>query len=86
MYTETLSDGRVKYGMYYSDPLTGKRRKVTETYDKDSRNNRLHAHESLSERVRQLEHPQEYTDANLTLKTLSERYLRYQRDNVKMST
>lgn len=86
MFVEHLADGRVKYGMYYHDPLTGKKRKTTVTYDKDSRNNRLHAHESLSERVRQLEHPQEYTDDNLTLKTLSERYLRYQRDNVKLST
>ena len=86
MYAEQLPDGRVKYGSYYKDPLTGKKRKVTITYDKDSRTNRIHAQETLSERVRALEHPQEYTDANLTLKTLSERYLRYQRDNVKMST
>ena len=86
MYTEQLPDGRVKYGSYYKDPLTGKKRKVTITYDKDSRTNRIHAQETLSERVRALEHPQEYTDTNLTLKTLSERYLRYQRDNVKLST
>lgn len=86
MYTEHLPDGRVKYGMYYRDYLTGKRRKITVTYDKDNRTNRIMANETLSNRARALENPPEYTNAALTLKTLSERYLRYQQDNVKKST
>ena len=86
MYTEHLPDGRVKYGMYYRDYLTGKRRKATVTYEKDTRTNRIAANETLSERVRKLENPEAYTNTALTLKTLSERYLAYQKENVKMAT
>ena len=38
MFVEHLSDGRVKYGMYYEYYLTGKKRRATITYDKDTKN------------------------------------------------
>lgn len=85
MFVEHLPDGRVKYGMYYEYYLTGKRRRVTLTYNKDTKANRRIAEDTLRERIRAI-NSQDNTVDGLTLKALTDAYLRAQKTTVKAST
>ena len=43
MWAETTKDGKVKFREQYKDPLTGKYKKVSVTYDKNTNQTRRRA-------------------------------------------
>lgn len=85
MFVEHLADGRVKYGMYYEYYLTGKKRRATITYDKDTKNNRRMAEHELEDRIARINKPAPIGD-KITLSELCRLYLAYQKTAVKLST
>ena len=85
MYVEHLPDGRIKYGMYYRDWMTGKKKRVTVVYSKDTRTNRLAAQDTLTDRIRKLT-AEATPPKDMTLAELTRRYLEYQKSTVKLST
>ena len=47
MWAETTKDGKVKFREQYKDPLTGKYKKVSVTYDKNTNQTRRRAQIAL---------------------------------------
>ena len=85
MFAEILKDGRIKYGMYYTHYLTGSRKKVTVTFEKDTKANRRIAEDELQKKIEEIncvERPQN----GYTIKELSRLYLSDLKGKVKTST
>lgn len=51
MWSETTKDGKVKFREQYKDPLTGKYKKVSVTYDKNTNQTRRRAQISLEQKI-----------------------------------
>lgn len=85
IFVENQADGRIKYIKYYEDYFTGKNRRVTVTFDRDTKQNRRIAEDTLDARISKVNRKPDSFDT-LTLKELSARYMRYQRGRVKVST
>ena len=78
MYTEALKNGKVRYGLYYTDDL-GIGKRVTVTMPKDSPANRREAEKILNEKIRK---PSE----NIRLRDLADLYLEGNRPFIKETT
>lgn len=51
MWAETTKDGKVKFREQYKDPLTGKYKKVSVTYDKNTNQTRRKAQIALEQKI-----------------------------------
>lgn len=85
MYIEHLKDGRVKFGQYYEDYLTGKRKKVTVTMNKDTRITRKLAEEELERKISEI-NGDDVKPNQMTMKRLTALYLEDLKSHVKRST
>ena len=83
MWVEETKKGKYKYIERYTDPLTGKYRRVSIVLDKNTAQARKQAQAALSEKIRQAIVPQ---PATITLAELIEKYRDEQRKTVKAST
>ena len=77
-------DNKVRYFERYFDPLTGKQKTVSCTFEKDTAGNRKRALSVLQEKIDARCHPAK--TENLTLKDLVDRYAKHQSHTVKSST
>ena len=85
MWIEATKNGKYKACERYTDPLTGKLKKVSITIDKDTRQARKAAQEELAKRIRQ-ECSQSMLPEEITLKALVEAYRADQKMTVRQST
>lgn len=84
MWVEKLSTGQFKYFERYKDPLTEKWKKVSVTMNKNDKKTYKLAKEHLSIKIDTILNS---TDIDkVTLSMLIEKYLTFQKDNVKPST
>ena len=51
MWAETTKDGKTKFREQYKDPLTGKYKKVSVTYDKNTNQTRRRAQIALEQKI-----------------------------------
>lgn len=51
MWAETTKDGKAKFREQYKDPLTGKYKKVSVTYDKNTNQTRRRAQIALEQKI-----------------------------------
>ena len=51
MWSETTKDGKTKFREQYKDPLTGKYKKVSVTYDKNTNQTRRRAQIALEQKI-----------------------------------
>lgn len=88
MFTETLQNGKIRYGEAFVNPLTNKWQRVSVTMDKDTRSNRIVASKLLQEKKdRKLEELLSTKSfQRLTLSSLYNLYFEYLKDAVKKST
>lgn len=88
MWSETLSNGKVRYVERFEHPLTGKQCKVSVTMDKDTRANRKQAQLALQDKISAKIDNLSVTlkKENLTLSELVDLYLEHQITAVKKST
>ena len=84
MYVEQLDDG-IRYVQRYKHRLTGKIKRVSVKYSKDTRVNRKLAQSALQQRITAI-NGNPTVDGDITLRVLSEKYLDWQKENVKPST
>ncbi len=84
MWSEKLSNGKIKYCERYKDPLTLKYKRVSVTLDKDSITNRKIAAAELHKKIDNYNNLT--THENITFNFLKEAYLSYQKNEVKLST
>lgn len=73
MWTEPLQNGKYKAVERYTDPITGKAKKVSITIDKDSRNARKEAQKRLDEKIEAILGKTDYD--NMTFGDLCDRYV-----------
>lgn len=84
MYVEKLSDGRYKFIEKYKDPMTLKWKRVSVTTEKNDRRTSKIAEETLHQKINDA---LAVSDVSfLTFSELCEKYLAYQKQNVKPST
>lgn len=83
MWVEQTKKGKYKFIERYTDPLTGKYRRVSVTLDKDTPQSRKHAQKALAEKIRQAEAGK---PENITLSKLIEKYREEQKKTIKAST
>ena len=86
MYMESLPNGKVRYVLCYQDYYTGKWKRLTATYDKDTKNNRRMAEHILNERLEKKLAENPRLQKALTVGELCERYAAHQKETVKLST
>ena len=86
MYMEKLPNGKVRYVLCYQDYYTGKWKRLTATYEKDTKNNRRMAENILRERLLKKEAENPTLNGPLTFGALCDKYNAYQKENVKLST
>ena len=84
MYVEQLDDG-IRYVQRYKHRLTGQIKRVSVKYSKDTRSNRKVAQSILKQRIDAI-NGVDVSSADMTLKMLSEKYLDWQKENVKIGT
>ena len=84
MWTEQTSNGKIRYVERYEDFLTGRQKKVSVVFDKDTAKNRKEAQKELQLRITQQQTAK--PEKNYTLKDLIEEYRLDQKQNVKIST
>lgn len=85
MWIEKTSSGKFKYVEQYTDYMTGKRKRVSVTLEKDTAQAKRTALETLTRMIenRQREAPE---NRDITLEELIEKYREYQLRTVKLST
>lgn len=83
MWVEETKKGKYKYIERYTDPLTGKYRRVSVVLDKNTAQARKQAQAALSEKIQRAIVPQPET---ITLAELVEKYRAEQKKTVKPST
>ena len=83
MWVEETKNGKYKYIERYTDPLTGKYRRVSVVLDKNTAQARKQAQSALSEKIRAATEPQ---PEDITLRELIEKYRNEQKKTVKAST
>jgi integrase len=84
MYVEHLDDG-IRYVQRYKHRLTGQIKRVSVKYSQDTRVNRKLARSALKQRIDAI-NGDDISSRNITLRVLSEKYLEWQKENVKAST
>ena len=84
MWIEATKNGKYKACERYTDPLTGKLKKVSVTIEKDNRQTRKAAQEELAERIRQA--MGKSPNADVTLGQLRDAYLADKKMSVREST
>ena len=83
MWIEQTKSGKYKFSERYTDPLTGRLKRVSVTFDKNTAQTRKQASQAISERISEaLEGQQSRT----TLRRLGDLYLAAQKQTVKPST
>ena len=82
MWVEQTKKGKYKFIERYTDPLTGKYKRVSIVLDKNTAQARKHAQAALSEKIRQADSEPD----NMTLSDLVEKYREEQKKTVKAST
>ena len=82
MWVEQTKNGKYKYIERYTDPLTGKYRRMSIVLDKNTAQARKQAQAALSEKIRLSDHK----PASMTLSDLVEHYREEQKKTVKAST
>lgn len=88
MWSEKLSNGKVRFVERYTDPFTEKEKRVKVTMDKDTNATRKKAQAILQEKIRsrlRLEHD-DSTHQRLTLEELCDLYIKEQKNILKAST
>ena len=83
MWIEETKNGRYKFIERYTDPLTGKYRRVSVVLDKNTAQARKQAQTALTEKIMQAESEE---PEKITLEELVEKYREEQRRTVKAST
>ena len=83
MWVEETKKGKYKYIERYTDPLTGKYRRVSVVLDKNTAQARKQAQRALEEKIRQAE---SWKPANITLGELVKKYREEQKKTIKAST
>lgn len=87
MWSEILSNGKVKYKERYTNPLTNKYATVSITLDKDTKSNQKHAQLALQDKISQkINHLLSSSKKDLTLSEFIKLYLDYLDNSVKKST
>lgn len=85
MWMEETKSGKFKFVEQYTDYMTGKRRRVSVTMEKNNAAARRSAMEALAKRMeKQRSEPPEAS--GLTLAQLTEKYMRYQQKTLKPAT
>lgn len=84
MWSTVAENGKIKYRERYTDPLSGKKKTVCITMDKDTASNRKKAAEELVRLIN--ERTTSVEVSNITLCELKECYINYQKKTVKQST
>ena len=85
MWTRITPNGKVKYCEKYTDYLTGKRKDVSVTFDKDTSKNRKEAQLILSEKIKRTGNVQD-NPQEITLSQLVDEYRKEQINTVRAST
>lgn len=83
IYTEILKDGKACYRMPYKCPLTGKTKRVSVVYDKDTVRNRRRAEEYLQD---QIDNILLDVDLDIEVSKVLESYFKEKEGNIKEST
>lgn len=84
MWVEETKNGKYKYIERYTDPLTGKYKRVSIVLEKNTRQAQKQAQEAIGEKIRQA---YDYTPmSHITLAELIEKYRAEQKSTVKAST
>ena len=86
MWIEERENGAVRYVERYEETLTGKIKKVSVTFDKNTAKNRKEAQKELQRRIEVLKNASGKPEKEYTLKDLVEEYREDQKINVKVST
>ena len=84
MFIEKRPNGKYRAGMYYDDPMTGKRRKVSITIDSDTKAARKVAYDALRDKIAELSYVKK--DEEITLKEIAEKYAEHQKASTKAGT
>ena len=85
MWVEPLENGKFKYCERYTDPLTGKAKRVSVTLLKDNKLTRKDAAAILADKIAAINNPALKRE-NITLKELTELYIEYQKKTVTAGT
>ena len=83
MWVEETKKGKYKYIERYTDPLTGKYRRVSIVLDKNTAQAKKQAQKALAEKIRQAESGE---PEKITLEQLVEKYREEQQKTIKAST
>lgn len=83
MWSRTTPTGKIIYCERYKDPLTGKKKDVSVTFDKDTARNRKEASRMLQEKIAKRQEPY---SKDITFGCLYDEYLLDLKKNVKLST
>lgn len=86
MWVEQTKKGKYKYIERYTDPLTGKYRRVSVTLDKDTPQSRKQAQKAISKKIEDAEKDVCANSEDITLEELIEKYREEQKRTVKDST
>ena len=84
MWIEELQNGKFRAVERYTDPMTGKQKKISVTIDKDTRSARKEAQRILDQKIEDRIGKQEVHE--LTLKELTSMYVAHLEETVKAST
>ena len=86
MWIEELKSGKFQFYERYTDYLTGKKRRVSVTLDKNNVRTRKLALQILNEKIAKRTEPKSKNAKDITLKQLVKEYRNYQSGKVKEST
>lgn len=86
MWMDKLPSGKYNYIERYIDPMTGKKKRVSIAFDKNTAKNRKMAATILQERIDQALRTAQVQKKDITLKELAELYNTEQLRTVKQST
>lgn len=86
MWVEQTKKGKYKFIERYTDPLTGKYRRVSVTLDKDTAQSRKQAQKAISKKIEDAEKDVCANLDNITLEDLVDKYREEQKVTVKAST
>lgn len=86
MWVEQTKKGKYKFIERYTDPLTGKYRRVSVTLDKDTAQSRKQAQKAISKKIEDAEKTVSTKFEDMTLNELVEKYSEEQKRTVKPST
>ena len=84
MWIEQTPNGKFKACERYTDPLTGKTKKVTTTIEKDTKSQRKAAESVLKAKIEKLTMAKQ--DSEYTLQELADKFIQHQKSAVRKST